>query len=382
MLLNKIFLFSLLFISLAICIAGRQGVSIEQVQFIFFPLILLHFILFPAKKLLQLPKILTISILFFAYFSALKTRGMLPSSFYSKYVYLVSDGEGEDRKFDRNFYNKFNQIAEHYRSRRMRMIFRDHLDPEDLTNLAKKFSEITFLFSSEPNQIFEVVFPKNIFKLDEIVIDDFLKKKAKKYDLDLEDKVSIIEIPELNLKLLLGQAPKILRVPAKPLELSADYLFWLQKAVAKIEPKGNFDKNFYQADKIALEEEAAGFLAEVNGAWTNPEPLAFAKLLLGTRMFLESSREGSIGDESSQEASNAIFRAVKSLHGEKNNDLMALARNNFAISRFVLANSSSDYENSIKELWKAIELADEGNDIPNGSKLAMLNMELIKEAGY
>lgn len=354
--------------------------SIEQLQFIFFPLILLHFVVIPAQGLLRIPAVLGIFVLFLGYFSSMKTRGMLPSSFYGKSVYLVSDGKSADRKFDRSFFNKYNQIAEHYNSHRMKMIFREIGGREDFLKLSGKFSNITYLLSSEANGYFEVAFPKNIFKTEEVAFDNTLKKKAEKYDLDLDNKISIVEVRSLGLKLLLGQAPEILNLPAEPAELSAHYLFWLGKALGKLEPKNVIDQNYYQAEKVALEESVFGFLSEMDGSWRSPEPLAVARMLFGTRMFLQSYQDDTLQQDAMLAASDIIFRSVKSLQREKNTDLVTLARNNFAISRFILANSADDYGNSIRELWKAVQV-DPGQKISTGSKIALLNLELIKEAG-
>lgn len=378
MFLNKKILISLFAFSLAICIAGTMGVSIEQVQFIFFPLILLHFALLVGTNLLKLPAILVTLVLVLGYFSSMKTRGMLSAGFYSDRVYLISDGESADRKSDRKLFNKFNQMAEQTHSRRMRMIFRDFGKEENLKELASKFTESKYLLSTAEDGRLEIVFPKNIFPANKVVPDKKLEEKIKKYGIDLE-KVSLIEAPSLGIKLLLGQAPEVLTVSSKSYDAAVSYLFYLQKIFSRYEPKDLLDKIYLTAQSNALAEDSTGYLASINGAWSTPEPAIFAKLIYGTRLLIDSANEELFGQEPLRFASEVLFKAIKSLQREKNLDLSTLVRNNFAISRFLTANSSNDYHDASEELKKAV--SNSPKNIPLGSKIAMLNLEIIQEAG-
>ncbi len=369
--------------------------SIEAVQTILFPLVLLAFWRAPIAAAYRIPPVALLAAFGCWTFASLNIRGYLPGIFPRERIVLGELDADDGELGSRDLLRRYNVIAQAYSLPRMEVLRRRFGGKEEARDWLKNRSDVRLLLTGTPEWL-TVFFSQIRLELPGSVLlpGDFppeLVAEANVWKVPLDDTVRVVRIPEAETAVVLALVPEWLTLPGEPSELSRHYLGWLGESIGKAgdRPRAFGDRrgalgasgDFGRIQLQAFREDALAQSCLMLGSWKSPEPIALARLLSGTYQLAAALAETSANSDELLAAFSTLHGAQKTLRRERQPVLLSLLRNNSAVARVFLAQKEEDTARARRELLAASTYTDPDGRPTLGARIAMLNIVLLEQAG-
>ncbi len=374
-------------------IAQRFAAPIDSLQSWTFPLFAALFWFLPRTKAYRPPLPLLGCALFCWAFAALNVRGYLSMFQLHDRVVLSPLREDPDGSAGRELYRRYNIIAQAYGLPKMDLLVRDLSDTSKAKEWLKGNHGVDLLIRGTRDWLL-VSFSDVALELagglrNGELPSDFAGLAAE-WKLPLDRSVRAIHIDGVSTPLLFGLVLEDLPLPSEPTELSRHYLGWLARAVGRHTAARDFgdlkealgaSPEFSALQLQAFREDALAQMTMMLGAWKSPEPIAQARLLLGSYQLAEALHEISANKELLYTAIGTLQQAQRLLRKQTHPELISLIRNNAAIARLFEAESDEDYAKARHEFFTTAAIVDSDGVPTLGARLAMFNMINLEQSG-
>lgn len=338
---------------------------LEDLQFLFFPLILVAYWGVLRQFGVNVPKLVFFAALVLWLLSGLHLKGLLPDFSAGEKVYLTRLQDDSRGEMELALLSGYNRIA----PKGGILPSLEHLPREFTKGEArawlKNYPEALFIVSGERDWL-DVYLPEKIFsEIPRIEFSSREEKKLESLGLSSGD-VLPVRIQGYPVTFAVGKLPSEISLATRPLDLAIHYLPWLAQALRT----GSDFENSMAERKIAFDHARS-----VEGLWRGLEPVALANYGLGSAYLLsalnQEEYEG-VGLQCAKSAfAEAAAQAVKSEHPE----LFALIFNNAALARIASSHSHRGFRKAKFWLWDAITTP----KVTRASRIALYNLLLLEE---
>jgi len=377
----------------AFIIAQRFAAPIDSLQTWTFPIFLALFWGLSRNKAYRPPLPLFGCALVCWGFAALNVRGYLSLFQLHDRVVLAPLADDRDGAEARELYRRYNVIASAYGLPKMDLLVRDLSDASRAKEWLVGNRSVDLLVRGTKEWLlvgFSNVALEIAGAMRSSEAPPEFRSEAAKWKIPLNDSVRIIHAEGVPTPLLLALVPDELPLPSAPSELSRHYLGWLARAIGEktsVREFGNpklalgSNPDFEKLRVGAFREDALAQMTMMLGSWKSPQPIALARLLLGTYELSGALNEISANPESLYNAISTLQQAQRLLRKEVHPELTSLIRNNAAIARVFEAESDDDFSKARHEFITTAQIVD-SNGVPTlGARMAMFNMMLLEQSG-
>jgi hypothetical protein len=387
---NLIYLPALVLLPLlvvALRIFAYFGVRIEDLQFVFFPLVLLVFVLLPRKASHRIPlSLISLSIVLWLG-SAAYVEGLLPGLRHrptSVISRLSSDVDGMQA---RALFVRFNEIARTYELPEIEILQRSFADAAEARNwlIAHKRSpfvvrgDIDWLQLNFLTRISAYLLPiapvagGNILFDAPSVVDQ--QRALSRWQLEVGTDVILLQVPGYVRPFALVFQPSQAQTSSEPSELTRHWLAWLAAAL-HIPPKHVLDLES-QHRFLATRIDALNEANLISGPWKSDEPRALSEHLSATLQLLDAALSHSVqASESLAQFRSAAGRVRRT----ESPELFSAIFNNAAVALLFQSDTVEDFARAVKWLELSSETAG-GETVDAAARAAMYNLEALSEHG-
>ncbi len=388
-------LLALLLAVLAFYILQSFSLSIETLQTILFPVFgFLFFRLYRGREF-QLPAAFVVVAFGGWIIGGLHIRGYIPSLFSDSKVMLSSLQRDPEGKLGRELFRRYNVIARAYELPSMDILVHTFERKDYAQHWISGHEGTSLLITGDPEWL-GVQFPTSVVKLGvealpPAEIPAEIKEIATGLRLPLDGRVILAKVSDLSVPVVLALLPDSISLPGDPSELSRHFLGWLARGISPSrgaelnygsKDRGvGTDPEFPQLQLQAFRVDAFSQTTMMLGAWRSPEPISFARHLLGTLELLQSLASSGSGIESVYAAGDTLRSAQKTLRKERHPELYSLVMNMYNLARFLTADSEEDLSRVRREFVVLGNITDSRGNPTAGAIVAMLNLEILENAG-
>ncbi len=370
-------LLGILFLALSFRVVRYFDVRIEDLQFLYFPLVLLVVFNIPSLKRFAVPKSLLVLAVGLWLLAAANVEGFFPG--FSKQASVVvarlqSDSSGMEA---RSLFLRLNKIARTYHlpsAEMMRKSFGDESSARDWFN---KNPSRSLLIRGEPSWL-SVVFrasPQDylapILNSQERVLDTTETEYAMRWGLTAREDVVFVSLPGTSGPYALLYQTAAVDVPGEPEELARHWLAWLAAALpTETTPIDSVEAeaSFFSTRLDALNEASL-----ISGPWKTDSPRAFSDYLAGTLSLLQSLSSSSFN---STEPLRRLRTAAGRVSHFTSPELFTSIFNNAALAMLTQARTKEDYRKAREWLLSATTAEDQALDsVP--MRAAFYNLSML-----
>lgn len=371
-------LLGVLLLALSLRVVAYFGVRIEDLQFVYFPLLLLAVFFLPTKKCYRIPATLLLLTSGLWLLASAHVEGYLPSVEDSNAAITIARLEGDTSGMEaRSLFLRINQIARTYElpsAEMMRKSLRDRSSAHEWKQGNIRCSTLL----SGTSAWLSLDLCESLSKYLGPLLSDFpapddvsVKERVKKWKLIANQNVVFLSLARSSQPFALLYQPESLVVPGQPEELARHWITWFAAALPVEEQSLRSEKereNFFAKRLDALNEASL-----ISGPWKSDAPRALSHYLSGTLLLLQSSLSSSLNIDESL----LHFRAAAGKVSQGSSaELFRSIFNNAALALIAKADSLEDFKKARSWLYMAIDTEAGLSDSP-ALRAAFYNLETL-----
>ncbi len=371
-------LIGILLLALSLRVVAYFGVRIEDLQFVYFPVLLIVLFFLPSAKRYRIPSVLLVLAVGLWLLASAHVEGYLPKSNDAGIATKIARLEGDTSGMEaRSLYLRINQIARTYSLPSAEMMRLSLSDESSAHEWKKKHADCSLLVRGNSEWLLLdlcVSLSKYLHPLFSAVsadLDNESALRAEKWRLKAKQEVLFIALPGISQPFALLYQPESIVVPGQPEELARHWIAWFAAALPiEQQSLGSAQEleNFF-AERLDVLNEAS----LISGPWKSDAPRAVSDYLSGTLYLLQSSVFGSFASE---EALKHFREAAGRVNKTTSAELFSAIFNNAALARIASAQSLED----LKKARAWLQMATEASGQRSGSaslRTAFYNLELL-----